>query len=522
MIDAKIFYNNNILNKNKLREDWVKKNIEEYPLIKSFYKEDIDIKFSQKLYNYINCIKTLPKCLLCDNYKRFMGFDVGYNDFCSKKCARKNSKEKEIETRRKNTLDKYGVSHTSKLESVKKKQKETNLIKYGFISPILDDIVNQKRRETMIKKYGFEYSGQSDVLLSKSLKTRKDKYDRHIRNLYKDLSIISIPTEGVLNIICNDCNNTYEINTSLLRLRFFRYKVKPCLHCNPIKSYTGQTEIYDFLKDNNIQFIKNDRSILNGKEIDIYIPEKKIAIEFNGIYWHSTLFKENNYHINKKVNCENLGIRLIHIWEDEWIYKKDIVISMLKNILHINKTKIMARKCNVKLIDSKLSNDFLEKNHLQGKINSSINIGLYYNNELLSVMTFGKYRRSTGKKSIENEWELYRFCSKLDTNIVGGFSKLFKFFLKEKNPNKIVTYTKRDWSGYKSNDKSVYNNYFIFDGETVPNYWYFDTKLVRSHRFKFRKSKLNINTNEQEYMIDNGYHIAYDSGSFRFVYNKQI
>lgn len=520
MVNTELFYSNKRLNKNKLKEEWVKKNLPEYYDEINSYRIG-NIRFSQIIYNYLNKIDVLPKCLLCKNLKRFIGFDKGYNDFCSKKCAQKNSKQKEIETRRANTLAKYGVLHTSQLESVKKKQRDTNISKYGATSPTLDTTIRKKQKYTMLEKYGVEYSGQNKDLLKKSLDTRKRLYDGNIKKTYSDLNIISIPIEGILNIKCNSCKEIYEINTQLLRLRHLRYKVNPCLNCNPIKSYSGQNDIYDLLDNNKINYIKGDRKILGGKEIDIYIPDKNIAIEFNGIYWHSTLFKDKNYHLSKKEECEKLGIRLIHIWEDQWIYKKEIVLSMLNNVLSIIPRKIMARKCEISVVDNKLSKDFLEKNHLQGNIQSSIKYGLFYEKELVSIMTFGKYRRSTGKVSKDNEYELYRFCNKINTIVVGGFSKLLNFFIESNNPENIITYTKRDWSGYKSNQKSVYDKYFTFDGSTPYSYWYFDSKLNRSHRFKYRKSVLNTNLKEQEYMIDNGYLIVYDSGNFKFIWSKK-
>jgi hypothetical protein len=531
IMNINIFYDNGILNKNKIREAWVRKNlIDLYESLLSFIRENNikknEVKFSKILYDYFNDLKKTPKCIECgSDEKRFIGFNDGYNNFCSKKCASLNTKERSIIIRRENTLKKWGVTHTSKLESVKEKQKKTNLEKYGKSSPTQNVEIKEKQKKTMLEKWGVEYSGQSEILMNKSLNTRFSKYKKNIINLYKDLNIVNIPKEGNLIIKCNSCNKDYEIRTELLRLRHLRYKVEPCLNCNPLSSYkyTSQNEIFDFLKNNtDFELIKDDRKILNGKELDIYIPEIKIAFEFNGLYWHSDLFKEKDYHLNKKIKCEELGINLIHIWEDDWLYKKEVVKSRILNLLN-NSKKIGARKCTIKEVDSKTSKEFNITNHLQGNVNSSYRIGLFYNDELVSLMTFGKTRRSLGSKSNDNEWELYRFCNKLGHNINGSFSKLLRFFEKNKKPKKLISYANRDWSIINQN---VYEKSgFLFERTTPVNYWYFkDNK--REHRFNWRKDKLiklgHKGVSEKQIMYNLGYNIIHDCGSLKFIKKYQV
>lgn len=522
-MNKELFYKNGVLNKNMLRESWVYKNLSEYDSLKNFQyiNKMTDLIFSQVIFNYMNNIKVIPLCEKCTvNNKRFIGFQIGYNNYCSKKCAKIATKHIEIETRRKNTLTKYGVEHTSKLLTTKEKQKNTNIKKYGFISPTQNSEIKKKQENTMLSKYGVKYSGESKYLLSKSLNSRFNNYKSHINDLYKDLEIINIK-EGELGIKCSTCNNIYQIKTTLLRLRHFRYNVNPCLICNPLSSYkfTSQNEICKYLNDNNINYIIGDRKILNGKELDIYIAKYNIAIEFNGIYWHSDLFKEKNYHLNKSQTCEMNNIHLIHIWEDDWIYKKEIILSRLNNLLNINTRKIMGRKCDIKFIDNKICRDFINSNHLQGHINSKYNIGLFYNDALVSVMTFGKYRRSLGSKSKTNCYELYRFCSLLNKVVIGSFSKMMKFFEKNIEVDEVVTYANRDWC----NKNNVYQkNGFEFISYTKPNYWYFDKYLIRKHRFQFRKDKLlkmgyDNKKNESDIMSDIGYLRVYDCGSIKYI-----
>lgn len=126
-----------------------------------------------------------------------------------------------------------------------------------------------------------------------------------------------------------------------------------CSKCSNNGISKEETELKDFLNSLDIKIIENDRMILEGKELDIFIPSHNIAIEYNGLYWHSEQYIDKNYHLNKTEACEAKGIQLIHIFEDEWLYKQDIVKSRLKNILGLTQNKIWARKCEIKIVDTK-------------------------------------------------------------------------------------------------------------------------------------------------------------------------
>jgi hypothetical protein len=520
-----IFFSDGKLNKNRLRENWASKNLENYKDIKAFQAEyhQQDLKFSQIIFNFINEIKEIPKCNTCHSHnKRFIGFREGYNNFCSKKCAHVASSPVAQITRKKNTIAKYGVEHTSMLESVKKKQLSTNLSKYGTKSPTLNDEVRNKQHISMISKYSVRYSGESKELLQKSLTTRFENYKKYMFENYKDLDIVSIPSEGNLEIRCDICKNIYHIKTSLMSQRLRKYKVIPCIYCNPISSYesSGHNEIANFLRELGEDIVIGNREILSGQELDIYIPDKNIAIEFNGLYWHSTLFKDKKYHLNKKVLCENQKIKLIHIWEDDWKNKKEIVKSRLKNILNKSTTKIWARKCRVKQIDNNSASKFIEENHLQGSVYSKFRYGLFRGEELVAVMTFGNLRKSLGQNATHDSFELYRFCCKNDYSVVGGFSKLLNFFTEKINPTTIITYANRDWS----TENNVYEkNGFDFISFTPVNYWYFDKANTRKHRFSFRKDRLtNKDLTEVLQMEEKGYLRIYDCGSLKYKLSLKI
>jgi len=211
-------------------------------------------------------------------------------------------------------------------------------------------------------------------------------------------------------------------------------------------------------------------------ELDIYIPKLNIAIEFNGVYWHSEVFKNKDYHINKTKICKSSGIELLHIWEDDWKNKRPIIESMILNKIGITPNKIWARNCEIREInDVKISREFLNENHIQGYSNSKFKIGLYHKNELISIMTFSKKRKNM---------ELVRFCSKLNTNVVGGSSRLFKYFIRKYNYDNVISYS--DISFFSG---GMYEKLgFTLDGSTPPNYWWV-VDYTRKHRFNFNKKK---------------------------------
>jgi hypothetical protein len=283
-----------------------------------------------------------------------------------------------------------------------------------------------------------------------------------------------------------------------------------------------EKEVVSFIDSLNINFIENDRTLLDGKELDIYIPSKNIAIEFNGLYWHSDLFIDKHYHLNKTNNCEKLGIQLIHIFEDEWLYKQDIVKSRLRNILGLTTSKIYGRKCDIKEVTTKDKGEFLNDNHIQGTIGSKINLGLYYKDELISLMTFGK------RPMLNNcEYELIRFCNKLDTSVIGGASKLLKYFIRNYNPNEIISYADRRWSNGGMYEKLGFDKLKL----NQPSFFIIEGKLRKS-RFKYQKHKLNDlgfdvdkDKSALENLSNNNINIIYDSGSLTYslnIYDNKI
>lgn len=188
----------------------------------------------------------------------------------------------------------------------------------------------------------------------------------------------------------------------------------------------------------------NNWSLLDGKEIDIYIPNKKIGIEFNGNYWHSELYKSSNYHQEKSLLAQSKGISLMHIFEYEWNEKQEILKALIKSKLGIFENKIPARKCKIRELQNKEYQDFCNKNHLQGEAGARIKLGLFFEGELVQILSFG-VPRFTNKY----EWEIIRECSKSNYCIIGGKEKLWKYFLRKYNPKSCISYC--DFSKFEGN-----------------------------------------------------------------------
>ena len=270
--------------------------------------------------------------------------------------------------------------------------------------------------------------------------------------------------------------------------------------------------------------LTHNRDIIKPKELDIYIPEKKIAIEFNGSYWHSDDIININDHRDKTLACARKGIHLIHIFEYEWkdTTKQSKIKSYIRGLINQEySNKIYARSTEIKCIDSELANDFCEMYHLQGKTGASINYGCYKDNELLGVMTFGIPRFNN-----EYEYEIIRLCWKNDTKVIGGTEKIFSEFIRNINPNSIITYV--DISKFTGNIYTKLGFKPIQPNPiTEPNYvWVHLKKNTVLSRYQVMKHKLvkhGLGTEDQtedEIMKNLGFVKIYNSGNLKLEWLK--
>lgn len=293
-----------------------------------------------------------------------------------------------------------------------------------------------------------------------------------------------------------------------------------CPKCACVES-KAENEIYKYvcglIGDENV--IKKDREILDGKELDIYIPCMRIAIEYNGLRWHSEEFnKGNDYHLNKLLQCNSKGIKLIQIFEDEWLERKDIVLKKIKHILGFNDgEKIYARNTSIREIDCYEARDFLEKNHIQGFVASTKYFGAFYKDSLIAVMTF----------TLEGDrcWNLTRFATDNDKRCIGLAGKLFSAFLRAYNPKYVKSFADRRWTLSEANNVYVRLG-FELEEEMKPQYRYVNGHK-REHKFKYRKKNLHkrygvpIEWTEHKMTKHLGFYRIYDCGLLKYGWKNK-
>ena len=268
---------------------------------------------------------------------------------------------------------------------------------------------------------------------------------------------------------------------------------------------------------------RSDRSMVHPYELDIYIPDKKLAIEFNGTYWHSEAQKDRKYHQNKTIRCAKAGVRLIHIFEYEWEdeHRRQKIETFLDYLSKKEHIRIYGRNTTVKEINPKESAELLDKHHLQGSAPATIHIGCYHNDQLVGVMTLGKPRFNS-----KYQYEIVRLCFRLDTKVIGGTEKLFRYFINKYKPESIITYC--DISKFTGN---VYTRIGFRPIQpkpiTDPNYvWanpYTNEVIPRYRTQKHLLVKLGLGSedmSESEILHSMGFYRIYDSGHLRLEWHK--
>jgi len=502
--------------------------------------EKIKTNESKYVFKYLN--NEYHKCLNCDN--------LAIRKFCCHQCACEynNShrtpemKQKIIEKTKQTNLERYGCEYSSQSEIVKTKMKQTNLERYGCEYSTQSEQMKQKSRQTNLERYGCENARQSKIINEKIKQTNLERYGCEYgfqnNEIKEKIKQAFLEKYGVDNITYKNFKNFDLYNEEYIRKNFikdglflskefsefynctfensFKFKNKFGIK-EPskieLKDFVGRSEnekeIVRYIKSlTNKQVVENDRNLLTPLELDIVLPDFNLAIEYNGIYWHSNIFKDKNYHLNKTKKCLEKGYTLFTIFETDDL---DIWKSMISSKLGLN-TKIYARKCFIKELEYKEVKDFLINNHLQGTCPSKINLGLFYNDELVEVMTFGKPRFNKNY-----DYELLRLCTKKYFNVIGGASKLFKYFTQKYNGS-VISYANRRFS-----NGNIYKQLGLkFIQETTPNYFYLVNHMLES-RIKYQKHKLkNILSNfdeqltEQENMSNNGFKWIYDCGNLIF------
>ncbi len=563
-----LFDSRNILISNKLSfKYYIKNNLvslyDEILNLTSFL--DDSVYFSERVYCILHDINSRKRCEnnKCNNYISSFRFKTGYRNYCSRLCA--NSSKKQINKIQKTFQQKYGVNSYSQTKEAKNKQiiinrnkygvdhyfqssefkqksVNTNIKKYGYKSFNSSPVVKNNKKKTWLDKYGVDNPFKSELVRSKAKKTLLKKYgvehfsqSQEFKNNtkfnnqylpYIDKDIIEKAND--LNWLVDQHYNKKKTITQIGKeLQFsasglLKKLRKSSINIIKFPSSSFEKEINDFIDVDNVKM--NGRKIIPPYEIDIYLPEYKLAVEFNGLYWHSSYdLKSDNklkkYHLMKTEMCEEQNIQLLHIFENEWLdpIKKEIWKSIINSKIGKN-DKIHAGECEVKeIIDTRLIRNFLNENYLQGFVSSKIKLGLFHERELVSLMTFGKTRHSD-----YYQYKMIGFCNKKYLNVVDGASKLFKYFVRNYQPKNIISHANRRYSNNRLYDKLGFKH----SHNSNPDYFYFKNKMTLHPRIMFQKHKLkkqlksfDPKLTEIENMFNNGYRRIWDCGNTVYIYN---
>ncbi|MCK9476956.1 MAG: hypothetical protein M0R46_13595 [Candidatus Muirbacterium halophilum] len=399
-------------------------------------------------------------------------------------------KDKKVETCKKN----HGYDYISQDPNHKQKMIEKNIRIYGTKHMFQSEEIKEMIKKTNLLKYGYEYHSQNPVIKKKST----DSYIKtaHKRMKKENPNIIDINNiDEKITLHCPICKNNYIIGFNLYYSRR-HFKTCICTNCNPIGSIQSGSELM------LLQYIKSVYSgeIRTGvrdfgKELDIYLPELNLAFEFNGLYWHSFLHKTIDYHYLKTKMANDNGIDLYHIWEDDWVKKNNIILSMINERLNISPI-IDINNLELKIVSKKEKSNFLSINHIHGDITSSVNIGLYLGSELVSLAIF--------MKRSEN-YELLRFCNKLGVSIPKALDKIINYFINNYNMN-LTTIVDNSYR----NSRLYEDIGFAYDKDVLCDFQYI-SKNVRVNKKEL--SKLNLQSGDLHRLI-------YDAGKIKYKYDN--
>ena len=360
------------------------------------------------------------------------------------------------------------------------------------------------------KKISVSKTMRMDDFIYKSRKIHGEKYD------YSKVKYTGIDNPVII---------TCPIHGDFIQRPHDHLSGHSCPKCG-IRLSGAENQIYEFCKKYYPIAEQSNRSIINPFELDIFIPNINVAIEYNGLLWHSTDYKkERFYHLKKLDICRDKGITLLQVFEDEYVNHHDIVLNKIKHILKVdnNKEKIMGRKCSISEVNRNVAREFLEKYHIQGFASGTVHLGAFYNGKLVAVMSFKEERKNS------NEWELVRFASNYNYICQGIGGKLFGYFIKTHTPASVKSFADRRWT-INEKDNLYIKLGFHFEKYLPPDYRYYRPKdgIVRHHKFGFRKNILHkkyglpLTMTEGEMTKNLGYSKIYDCGLIKYVWKKEM
>lgn len=452
-----------------------------------------NISDHELLYVELMCSGTYPTCQCsqtCDEKIQFYGWKKGFvNKFVRGHNARLDSVYHDKNRQQQFANKRLEGYKSGKYQIWSKGQNsESNSI-------ILNAAI--KTSKTLLTGYASgRYKVRSTRKQTTANRLTHDEIEKRIQSSAPNFTLISSIENYTSRqkhrflVKCNTCNSESEKTLEML-------EVTPrCFACNPVSSYP-EIQVLEFVKSlvPDEEIISGSRKIIAPQELDIYVPSKLFAIEFNGLTFHTEDFVGKDYHSLKTAKCIQKGISLMHIFSDEWRDKTDIVKSMIKNRLGVIQTSIGARKLRVVMLSPKLRKQFFDENHIDGDVKSKISWGLTTNdNEIIAALSLREFGLRS-KKKYEDAIELARFCVKMNGSSPGSLSRLLshaKNWSKVNNYKRIISYVDLRYGVGKAYEKVG----FIKTSQT-PNRFWWSNKSERFDRFVFRADKKNGLTEKQ-------------------------
>lgn len=467
---------------------------------------------SARMQLILRDVEQEPVCPVCGVRRLKFTKYLTWSHTCSRQCAVQNPARNariqssidyaQVVRKRKSTaLARYGVEHTTQLDSVKQKIKQSNLQKYGVenvsqsteIKTHKQQTRNKTFKDSVVKQAHFKRVGAN---ISQALSPNCNVIRANIESLLAQKTPVQIA-------------NHYNVGVSTV------YKIineHTDLAAQYIRSQANAYEqlVCSWLDQAGVDYQTHNRSQIAPLELDIFVAEHSLAIEINGWYWHSDRVKSSDYHLKKTKLCQQQGIRLMHLWDLDLDRNPDLFKSMVLSAVKHSSRRLAARKCHVQSISAPVYQAFLLENHHQGAIGSTVRYGLYCQQQLVAVAGFSPSRYNS-----KYQWELMRFCVAQNTVIAGGASRLITAFAREHTPRSIVSYCDRSlFTG------AVYGQSgFVWSHNTRPGYCYVRSNQIVSRQAaqKHRLSRLlehyDPTLSESELMSLNGYVKIWNCGN---------
>ena len=467
-----------------------------------------------------------PHKCACGTSAIFYGLAKGYSQFCSLSCSGKYTAQAALATKNLNgtnknfgsmafeatMVSKYGVRHNSALaqtrqktrqslqvkygvsssldlvkdrsssqqsESAVAKRRNTNMKTFGSISPLGSAEVQDKVRHTNIIRYGVPCVFSCAPIRARSQEQKRQHWIRHRVSVLSSTVRLLSPETDALNkntdLIweCVACRAKFTSNLD-------DGKTPKCSVCTPplkigSKLSAALVQMFDWrLGPCKV----NDRTEIAPLEIDFWFNDKKIGVEVHGLYWHSDAVLGEKKDFKKANVAKERNVRVLQFYEDEVREKTNIVLSIVNAAADIHNRVLYARKCSVRKIEHSSYFSFCDENHLQGGCSASIRYGLFLDDELIAVIGLSKARFKFG------DYEIVRFCQKLNTKIHGAFSKLLKHSTAGLHGTLVTYADRRIFTG-----ASYPASGFVFKHETQPGFWFTDFSR-RFNRMRFQKHRL--------------------------------